>query len=159
MNCRIGIGYDIHKFVHGRPLILGGVEIPHDRGLLGHSDGDVLLHAIADALLGACAMGDIGQHFPDTDPKYKGADSAKLLSLVAALVKENGFSPTNVDANIIAEKPKMMPHVPKMREMIAGTLKIPIDSISVKARTNEGLDAVGRGEAIAVQAVVLVRGE
>jgi len=159
MNIRTGIGYDIHKLVHGRPLMLGGVEIPHDRGLLGHSDGDALLHAIADALLGACAMGDIGQHFPDTDPKYKGADSAKLLSLAGTLVKENGFSPINVDANIIAEKPKMMSHIPAMRERIADILGLSIDRVSVKARTNEGLDAIGRGEAIAVQAIALVRCE
>ncbi len=159
MNFRIGIGYDIHKLVDGRPLILGGVNVQFEKGLLGHSDGDGLLHAIADAMLGAAALGDIGRHFPDTDPKYKGADSANLLSLTAALVKEKGFATVNVDANIIAEKPKMMPHIYKMRERIAGILSLPIDAISVKARTNEGLDAIGRGEAIAVQAIVMLGGK
>lgn len=157
MNFRIGIGYDIHKLVSGRPLILGGMNIPFEKGLLGHSDGDALLHAIADAMLGAAALGDIGQHFPDTDPKYKGADSAKLLGLVAALIKEKEFSPVNVDANIIAEKPKMMPHIAKMRERIAGILNLSVDAISVKARTNEGLDSIGRGEAIAAQAIVMLK--
>ncbi|MFA4973038.1 MAG: 2-C-methyl-D-erythritol 2,4-cyclodiphosphate synthase [bacterium] len=156
MNFRIGMGFDIHKLVSGRPLILGGINVPFEKGMLGHSDGDALLHAIADAMLGAAALGDIGQHFPDTDLRYKGADSAKLLSLVSALVKEKGFSPVNVDANIIAEKPKMMPHIAKMRERISGILNLPIDSVSVKARTNEGLDAIGKGDAIAVQAIVLV---
>jgi len=159
MNLRIGIGYDIHKLASGRPLILGGVSIQFEKGLLGHSDGDGLLHAIADAMLGAAALGDIGVHFPDTDHRYKGADSAKLLGLVAALIKEKGFTAVNVDANIIAEKPKMMPHIAKMRERIASILNLPLDSISVKARTNEGLDSIGRGEAIAVQAIVLLGGK
>ncbi len=156
MNFRIGMGFDIHKLVSGRPLVLGGMTIPFEKGLLGHSDGDGLMHAIADAMLGAAALGDIGRHFPDTDPKYKGADSAKLLSLTAALIKEKGFTPVNVDANIIAEKPKMMPHIEKMRERIASILNLPIDAISVKARTNEGLGEIGKGDAIAVQAIVLV---
>lgn len=157
MNFRIGMGFDIHKLVSGRPLVLGGMNIPFEKGLLGHSDGDALLHAIADAMLGAAALGDIGQHFPDTDPKYKGADSAKLLGLVAALIKEKGFSSVNVDANIIAEKPKLMPHIAKMRERIASILNLSIDAISVKARTNEGLGEIGKGEAIAVQAIVLLK--
>lgn len=157
MNFRIGIGYDIHRLVEGRPLVLGGVAIPHDKGLLGHSDGDGLLHAIADAMLGAAALGDIGRHFPDTDPKYRGSDSAKLLSLTAALIKEKGFSPVNVDANIIAEKPKMMPHIEKMREQIAGLLNLPVDAVSIKARTNEGCGEIGHGEAIATQAIVLLK--
>ena len=154
---RIGIGYDIHRLVEGRKLILGGIEIPLEKGLLGHSDGDALLHAIADAILGSLAQGDIGQHFPDNDPAYKDADSAKLLEHVVALVKDRGFFVVNVDANIIAERPKFGPHFFKMRSRVADLLEIPVENISLKARSNEGLDAVGRGEAIAVQAVVLLK--
>lgn len=154
---RIGIGYDIHRLVEGRPLILGGVTIPFERGLLGHSDGDALLHAIADAMLGALALGDIGQHFPDTDPRYKDADSAGLLGHVRGLLAERGWRAVNVDANIIAERPKMAEHLEAVRGRIAAVLAIPLDTVSVKARTNEGVGAIGRGEAIAVQAVVLIQ--
>jgi 2-C-methyl-D-erythritol 2,4-cyclodiphosphate synthase len=153
---RTGIGYDIHALVEGRPLMLGGVEIPFEKGLKGHSDGDALLHAVSDALLGACALGDIGKHFPDTDPTYKGADSAGLLSRVVELLAKEGFAPVNVDANIIAQRPKLAPHIEAMRAMLAALLCLPLDRVSIKARTNEGLDAVGRGEAIVTQAVVLV---
>lgn len=155
-DLRVGIGYDIHRLVEGRPLILGGVEIPFDRGLAGHSDGDALLHAVADALLGAAALGEIGQHFPDTDPVFKGADSRKLLARAVEVLSLRGFRPVNVDANIIAERPRMAPHLEAMKAAIAPILGIPTDAVSVKARTNEGLDAAGRGEAIAAQAVVLV---
>ena len=156
MNIRIGTGFDIHALVEGRPLILGGCEIPFDRGLKGHSDGDALLHAIMDALLGACAMGDIGQHFPDTDPRFKDADSARLLREVKALIADRGFSPVNVDANVIAEKPRLAPHIESMRRMISDLLELPMDCVSVKARTAEGMGDVGEGRAIAVHAVTLV---
>lgn len=155
-DLRIGIGYDIHKLVAGRDLILGGVKIPFEMGLLGHSDGDALLHAISDALLGAVAKGDIGKHFPDSDPTYKGADSAHLLEEVVGIVSKAGWKPANVDANIIAERPKMAPFIKAMRERIAKILKLDIDCVSVKARTNEGLDAIGRSEAIAVQTVLTI---
>jgi len=153
---RIGIGYDVHKLVEGRKLILGGIEIPFERGLLGHSDGDALLHAIADALLGALAQGDIGKHFSDTDPAYKNADSAMLLQKVVGMVKEKGYGIVNMDANVIAEKPKFGPHFQKMRRRVAEILGVGVENVSLKARSNEGLDAVGRGEAIAVQAIVLL---
>lgn len=153
---RIGIGYDIHKLVEGRKLVLGGIEIPNEKGLLGHSDGDALLHAIADAMLGAMAHGDIGRHFPDTDPRFKNADSAALLEKVVKMTEEMGYRVGNCDANIIAERPKMSPHIKKMREKIAGILGVELGHVSIKARSNEGLDAVGRGEAVAVQAVVLI---
>ena len=156
MNMKIGIGYDIHALVEGRPLILGGVTIPFDRGLKGHSDGDALLHAISDALLGACAMGDIGQHFPDTDPKYKGADSAKLLGEVGGMLEKRGLKPANIDANIVAEAPKMAPHIEGMRRRISDILGMPIGDVSVKARTAEGMGEIGEGRAIAVQAAVLI---
>jgi len=156
MSFRIGIGYDIHRLVENRKLVLGSVEIPYKKGLKGHSDGDALLHAIADAMLGALALGDIGNHFPDTDPKFKDADSTVLLGEVYKLVSERGWEPTNIDANIIAEKPKMAPHIEAMRVHISEILSIPADAVSVKARTHEGLDAVGKGEAIEVQAVVLM---
>jgi 2-C-methyl-D-erythritol 2,4-cyclodiphosphate synthase len=156
MNLRIGIGYDIHELVAGRPLILGGIQIPHDRGLKGHSDGDALLHAIADALLGACALGDIGKHFPDDCPTYKGADSTVLLAKVIELIRQKGFKAHNVDANVIAQRPRLAPHIETMRKRIAEILGCGIDAVSVKARTNEGLDAVGDGRAIAAQAVVTV---
>lgn len=153
---RIGIGYDIHALVEGRPLVLGGVEIPFAKGLKGHSDGDALLHAIADAMLGACALGDIGRHFPDTDPKFKDADSAKLLAQVAKAVADEGFKPANVDANVIAQEPRLSTHIDAMRKRISEVLDIPLAEVSVKARTNECMDAVGKGEAIAVQAAVLL---
>lgn len=153
---RIGIGWDIHRLVEGRPLILGGVKIPFEKGLIGHSDGDALLHAIADAMFGACAFGDIGAHFPDTDPKLKDADSTELFREVLKLVASKGYKPSNIDANIIAEKPKLAQHIPAIRESVAGILQMNIDSVSIKPRTNEGFDAIGRGEAIAVQAIVLL---
>jgi len=156
MTMRIGIGYDIHKLVEGRRLILGGVEIPFGKGLLGHSDGDALLHAVADAMLGALALGDIGRHFPDTDPKFKDADSSVLLQEIYEMVSEKGWKPVNIDANIIAQEPKLASHLGAMREKLSGLLSLPMNCISVKARTNEGLDAMGRGEAIAVHAAVLL---
>ncbi len=153
---RIGIGYDIHKLVAGRKLILGGVEIPFEKGLLGHSDGDALLHAIADAMLGAAALGDIGRHFPDTDPAHKDADSTVLLAKVAGLIGNKGYRVVNLDANIIAQAPKMAPHIEAMRGRVAEILKADAADVSIKARSNEGLDAIGRGEAIAAQAVVML---
>ncbi len=156
MNQRVGIGYDIHRLVEGRKLILGGVEIPFAKGLLGHSDGDALLHAIADALLGAAALGDIGKHFPDTDPKFKNADSKKLLAETLDLVEAKGYEITNVDANIIAQKPKMAPYIENMRGAIAEILKTTAENISVKARSNEEQDSIGKGDSIATQAVVML---
>lgn len=153
---RIGSGYDVHKLVENRDLILGGVKIPYEKGLLGHSDADVLLHAVADALLGAAALGDIGKHFPDTDPKYKGADSRKLLSYVLDLISAKGYCIINVDATIIAQKPKMSPHIGQMRENIAETLQIHVDQVNVKATTEEGLGFTGAGLGIAVSAVCLL---
>ena len=136
---RVGMGYDVHKLVEGRDLIIGGVKIPHTLGLLGHSDADVLLHAIMDALLGAAALGDIGKHFPDTDPKYEGISSMKLLEHVAELIAEKGYIVENIDATIIAQKPKMRPHIEQMEKNIAAALKISEDQINVKATTEEGL--------------------
>lgn len=153
---RIGFGYDTHRMVPDRKLILGGVEIAHEKGLLGHSDADVLLHAIADALLGALNLRDIGFHFPDTDPRYKGADSKVLLRDAYALVKAKGYRLGNLDCTIIAEKPKLNPHVPAMQAIIAGLLDTDTDTISIKATTNEQTDAVGRGESMIVHAVALV---
>ena len=135
---RVGMGYDVHKLTEGRDLILGGVNIPWEKGLLGHSDADVLIHAIMDALLGAAALGDIGKHFPDTDPAYKGISSVKLLVHVAGLLKENGYAVGNIDATIIAQKPKMAPHIPEMRENIAKALGIEISQLNIKATTEEG---------------------
>ena len=155
---RIGQGFDVHALVPGRRLVIGGVEIAYDRGLLGHSDADVLLHAICDALLGAAALGDIGRHFPDSDPRYKGIDSRELLRRVAGLVREDGFVPENVDATIIAEAPRMAPHVPAMVANIAADLGIAADRVNVKATTTEKLGFTGRGEGIAAQAVCLVEG-
>jgi len=157
MNLRIGIGYDIHRLEEGRKLILGGIHLPFERGLKGHSDGDALLHAISDAMLGALSLGDIGKHFPDTDDRFKGADSADLLSRVMNLIEKRDYSVVNVDSNIIAERPKLADHIDDMRERISDILKISMDDVSIKARTNEGLDAVGRGEAIATQAVVILK--
>ena len=153
---RIGIGYDLHRLVEGRKLVLGGVEIPFEKGLLGHSDSDVLTHAICDALLGAAALGDIGTHFPDSDPKWSGAPSLNLLAKVVELVDQHGFHITNIDATVIVERPKLKTYIDSMREQLASVLRIPIDRVSIKAKTNEGLDSVGRNEAIAAQAVVLL---
>ena len=153
---RVGLGYDVHKLVEGRDLIIGGVNIPHEKGLLGHSDADVLLHAISDALLGAAALGDIGKHFPDTDPKYKGADSLKLLEHVGQLMEENLYIIENIDATIIAQRPKMAPHIQTMRENIAGALGLEVDQVNVKATTEEGLGFTGTGEGISSQAVCLI---
>jgi 2-C-methyl-D-erythritol 2,4-cyclodiphosphate synthase len=156
---RIGIGNDIHRLVEGRKLILGGVEIPYECGLLGHSDGDSLTHAITDALLGAAALGDIGSHFSDKDPRWAGADSLVFLRHVRGLLEERGFEIANVDATILAERPKMAPHIFEMKVRLAEAMKISESQISIKAKTNEGLDATGRGEAIAAQAVALIVGQ
>ena len=153
---RIGNGYDVHKLVEGRKLILGGVEIEHTLGLDGHSDADVLLHAISDALLGAAALGDIGLHFPDTDPKYKGADSLKLLAAVGELIREKGYEIENIDSVILAQKPKLRPYIDEMRKNIATALSIDMDKVSVKARTEEGRGFTGREEGMASYAVVLL---
>jgi 2-C-methyl-D-erythritol 2,4-cyclodiphosphate synthase len=154
---RIGQGFDVHQLTEGRPLIIGGIEIPYEKGLLGHSDADVLLHTVADACLGAVGEGDIGKHFPDTDPAFKDADSAKLLSYVWEVVKTKGYSLSNVDCTIIAQKPKMAPYIEKMRERIAELLEGSIDQVNVKATTTEKLGFTGRGEGIAAQAVILLQ--
>lgn len=153
---RIGQGYDVHAFEEGRPLILGGVSVPHDKGLAGHSDADVVLHAICDALLGAAALGDIGQHFPDTDPAYKGIDSRKLLQAVIALVTDKGFRLVNLDCTIIAEAPKLASYLTAMNQNIAADCQIDIDCVNVKATTTEKLGFTGRGEGIAAMAIVLL---
>ena len=153
---RIGMGYDVHRLTEGRKLIMGGVEIPYERGLLGHSDADVLLHAIMDALLGAAALGDIGKHFPDTDPAYKGISSIRLLEHVGSLLEENLFLIENIDATIIAQAPKMRPHIDAMRENIAKALGITIEPVNVKATTEEGLGFTGTGEGISAQAVCML---
>ncbi len=150
---RIGMGYDVHRLVEGRKLIIGGVEIPHSLGLLGHSDADVLLHAITDAILGAAALGDIGKHIPDTDPKYEGADSLKLLEAAGELVLKEGYSIVNIDATIIAQKPKMRPHIAQMEENIAAALHIDKNQINVKATTEEGLGFTGAEQGISAQAI------
>ncbi len=154
---RTGIGYDVHAFAHGRKLILGGVEVPYERGLEGHSDADVLVHAIMDALLGACALGDIGQHFPDTDPAYRGADSLHLLKAVTELLHRKGWQPLNIDAIVIAQRPKLASYIPDMRERIAQAAGLAAAAVSVKATTTEHLGFEGRGEGIAAQAVVTVQ--
>ncbi len=156
---RIGIGNDTHRLAEGRPLILGGVRIAADRGSEGHSDGDVLAHALADAILGAVCEGDLGQHFPDYDPQWKDADSLQLLARVCWLVRERGFHLVNADATITLERPKLREHMEAMRESLARTLDVDKGCVSVKAKTGEGLDAVGRGEAVTVQAVVLLSDE
>ena len=153
---RIGMGYDVHKLVPERKLIMGGVEIPYEKGLLGHSDADVLLHAIMDALLGAAALGDIGKHFPDTDPAYQGISSVKLLRHVGELLEENRFLLENIDATIIAQAPKMRPHIDRMRANIAEALGIETEQVNVKATTEEGLGFTGSGEGISAQAICLL---
>ena len=150
---RIGMGYDVHRLTEGRDLILGGVKIPYEKGLLGHSDADVLLHAVMDALLGAAALGDIGKHFPDTDPAYEGASSMRLLEHVGKLLEERLYVVENIDATIIAQKPKMAPHIEKMRRNIAAALHLELDQVNVKATTEEGLGFTGTGEGISAQAV------
>lgn len=154
---RIGLGYDVHKLVKNRDLILGGVNIPYEKGLLGHSDADVLIHAIMDSLLGAAALGDIGKHFPDTDEKYKGASSIELLRQVGLLIKENGYMIGNIDATIIAQKPKMAPHIESMRSNIAIALGITVNQINIKATTEEGLGFTGAGEGISSQSICLLK--
>lgn len=153
---RVGIGYDIHKLVQGRDLIIGGVKITHEKGLLGHSDADVLIHALIDAMLGALALDDIGTLFPDTDANYKDIDSSLLLEKVFKLVKNKGYSIVNIDSNIIAQEPKMMPYIPKMKTVLAKILEISPKDISIKAKTKENLDAVGQKLAIEANAVVLL---
>ena len=153
---RIGHGYDVHKLVEGRDLILGGVKIDHTLGLLGHSDADVLLHAVSDALLGAAGLGDIGKHFPDTDPQYKGADSLKLLEIVAQKVREAGYRVSNIDVTMIAQKPKLKDHIPQMVLNIASAVGIAPDRVNVKATTEEKLGFSGRGEGISAQAICLI---
>lgn len=150
---RVGLGYDVHKLVEGRDLIIGGVKIPYEKGLLGHSDADVLLHAISDALLGAAGLGDIGKHFPDTDVKYKGADSLMLLSEVGKMLEEKLFFVENIDATIIAQAPKMRPYIPQMEENVAKVLNIPVDRVNIKATTEEGLGFTGNKEGISSQAI------
>ena len=153
---RIGIGHDTHRLVEGRPLILGGVRIDHDRGLLGHSDADVVLHAVADALLGAAALGDIGEHYPDTDPRWQGLDGGRLLAETVARVARAGWQPVNCDLIVHAQAPKLLPYKPALRENLAGLLGLPIDAVNVKAKTGEHVGPIGRGEAIACEAVVLL---
>ena len=153
---RIGHGYDVHKLVEGRKLILGGVEIPHEKGLLGHSDADVLVHAVMDALLGAAALGDIGKHFPDSDERYKGADSIKLCKEVAGLLRSRNYSVVNVDATVIAQAPRLAPHVEQMRKNIADALGVAVDCVNVKATTEEHLGFTGEGLGISAHAVCLI---
>ncbi len=155
-NIRVGFGYDVHVFAEGRPLIIGGVEIPHERGLMGHSDADVLLHAISDALLGAANMRDIGHHFPDTDPKYAGADSKVLLREVCRLLSERSYAVGNIDTTIVAERPKINPHIPRMQEVIAEIIGGDADQVSIKATTNERMGFAGREEGIIAYATVLI---
>lgn len=153
---RVGIGYDVHKLVEDRDLIIGGVKIPYEKGLLGHSDADVLLHAISDAILGAAALGDIGLHFPDTDERFKGADSLKLLNETGKLIKAEGYSVVNIDATIIAQAPKMRPHIDSMRKNIADALEIDINQVNVKASTEEGLGFTGACLGIASNAIAMI---
>lgn len=153
---RVGHGYDVHRLVEGRKLVLGGVEIPWEKGLLGHSDADVLLHALMDAMLGAAALGDIGRHFPDSDERYAGADSLRLLKEVSRLLDDAGYRLVNADCTILAQRPKLMPHIPEMRANIARALGTDVDAISVKATTEEGLGFTGDGSGIAAHAVVLI---
>ena len=157
MDFRVGNGYDVHQLAEGLPLVLGGVNIPHTKGCVAHSDGDVLIHALCDALLGALALGDIGQHFPDTSDAYKGIDSKLLLARVVAMVRERGWEIVNVDNTLLAQKPKIAPFVPQMRQVLAGILGLPEDAVSVKATTTERLGFVGREEGIAACATCLLR--
>ena len=159
MDFRVGNGYDVHQLAEGLPLVLGGVNIPHTKGCVAHSDGDVLIHALCDALLGALALGDIGQHFPDTSDAYKGIDSKLLLARVVAMVRERGWEIVNVDNTLLAQKPKIAPFVPQMRQVLAGILGLPEDAVSVKATTTERLGFVGREEGIAAYATCLLRRE
>jgi 2-C-methyl-D-erythritol 2,4-cyclodiphosphate synthase len=158
MSVRCGIGYDLHRLAEGRQLIVGGIALPFDKGSVGHSDGDVLAHALCDALLGAAGLGDIGTHFPDTDSKWKGANSLLFLEHARKLLDEKHFAIEHVDAVVITEKPKLGPHFPKMREVLARALGVTADHIHLKAKTNEGVDAVGRGEAIAAYVVATLSG-
>lgn len=154
---RIGYGYDVHKLVENRKLVLGGVEIPYEKGLLGHSDADVLVHAVIDAVLGALALGDIGKHFPDSDPKYKGIDSMLLLTETVKMMQEKGYSLGNLDATVSAQAPKLMPHIPKMRENLANAFGVSLDDISIKATTEEGLGITGDGKGMTATAVCLLK--
>lgn len=153
---RVGMGYDVHRFSKDRPLVLGGVEIPHDRGLLGHSDADVLVHAVCDALLGAAGLGDIGLHFPDTDERYEGANSLLLLKHVGRMLAEDGFSIINIDATILAEQPKISPHRLKMQQNIAHTLNLSARLVNIKATTTEGLGSIGRGEGMGAICIAMI---
>lgn len=153
---RVGLGYDVHRLVEGRDLILGGVKLPYEKGLLGHSDADVIVHAIMDALLGAAALGDIGQHFPDTDPRYKGISSIELLKQVRNLLEEHNYVIENIDSTIIAQRPKMMPHLPQMRKNIAEALGIEENQINIKATTEEGMGFTGSGDGISAQAICML---
>jgi 2-C-methyl-D-erythritol 2,4-cyclodiphosphate synthase len=153
MSTRCGIGYDLHRLVDGRKLIIGGIQVPFEKGPAGHSDGDVVAHAVCDALLGAAGLGDIGKHFPDTDPKWKGANSLLFLEYARKLLDENKFAIEHIDVVVILERPKLGPYFPKMREALAESLKVTAEKVHLKAKTNEGLDAVGRGEAIACHVV------
>lgn len=153
---RVGIGYDIHRLASGRRLVLGGIEIPFDQGLLGHSDGDSLTHAITDALLGAAGLGDIGTHFSDGDPRWKDADSLGFLKAACQMLADRGWNVANIDATILAEQPKMMPHIPAMKSALSCATGLDPSQLNIKAKTNEKLDAIGRGEAIAAQAIVLI---
>ena len=156
MDFRIGQGYDVHRLAGGRKLILGGVEIPYEKGLLGHSDADVLTHAVMDAILGALALGDIGQHFPDTDPAFEGADSVKLLKAVVRLVGQKGWKVHNLDATVAAERPKLAPYIGEMRVRLADAMEIPVERVSVKATTEEGLGITGKGDGMTATAVCLL---
>jgi 2-C-methyl-D-erythritol 2,4-cyclodiphosphate synthase len=157
MTVRVGFGYDSHRLVEGRPLMLGGIHVPHPVGSMGHSDADVLLHALCDALLGALALGDIGAHFPDTDPAYKDADSRKLLENVVHLVNGKGWRVANVDCTVVLEKPKLRPRIDAMREVVAALLRVPVDAVSVKATTNERMGFTGREEGVCAYAVALLQ--
>lgn len=159
MTMRIGHGYDVHRLTDGRKLILGGVDIPFEKGLLGHSDADVLAHAITDALLGAAAMGDIGKLFPDTDPAFKGADSLRLLAEVVRLLTDAGYRIGNIDATVLAQRPKLSPHIPQMRQNLADACGVSVDAVSVKATTEEGLGFTGEGLGIAAHAVCLLEND
>jgi 2-C-methyl-D-erythritol 2,4-cyclodiphosphate synthase len=153
---RVGVGYDLHRLVEGRPLVLAGVTIPADRGALGHSDADVICHAVTDAILGAARLGDIGQHFPDTDPRWKDVSSLRLVHDAVELVRKRGLAVENIDVVVVLERPKLAPYRTAMEEQLAAALSLPGDAVSIKAKTNEGVDAVGRGEAVAAHAVALL---